>query len=108
MKYRIHSMKPESFRIFNWGDVLPEANRLTETHTFLTNWTVEDAGIRTGLEVVFDRFQSENWSPNGEASDLILAKGLRHTSMSVGDVIEDEDGIFWAVRPAGFAPLEWV
>jgi hypothetical protein len=59
MKYRIHYMKPESFRIFNWGDVLPEASRLTETHSFLTNWTVEDAGIRTGLEVVLDRFQTE-------------------------------------------------
>jgi hypothetical protein len=46
-----------------------------------------------------DRFQGENWSPNGEARDLILAKGLRHTSMSVGDVIEDEGGIFLGCAP---------
>ena len=31
--------------------------------------------------------QGEKWSPKGEARELIKSKGLRHTSMSVGDVM---------------------
>jgi len=34
--------------------------------------------------------QGEIWSPNGEARPLIESLGLSHTSMSVGDVFEDE------------------
>lgn len=47
--------------------------------------------------------QGENWSPNGEARDLIRGLGLKHTSMSVGDIIEDtETGQFYIVDFAGF------
>lgn len=41
------------------------------------------------LEEVFVAMQGENWSPNGEARDLIRDLGLMHTSMSVGDMILD-------------------
>lgn len=36
---------------------------------------------------VFYKMQGEVWSPLGEARPLIRALGLRHTSMSVGDVV---------------------
>jgi hypothetical protein len=31
--------------------------------------------------------QGENWSPNGEARDLIRSNNLSHTSMCCGDVV---------------------
>jgi hypothetical protein len=46
--------------------------------------------------------QAELWSPNGEARPLIYAKGLQHTSMSIGDVIVDEMGKTFVVASIGF------
>ena len=40
-------------------------------------------------EDVFVKMQGEMWSPNEEARSLILAKDLRHTSMSVSDLLFD-------------------
>lgn len=40
------------------------------------------------LEKIFVDFQAENWSPNGEARELINALGLFHTSISTGDIIQ--------------------
>lgn len=42
------------------------------------------------LDEVFERRQSEVWSPKleNEMKDLILQLGLNHTSMSVGDIAE--------------------
>ena len=39
------------------------------------------------LDRIFELMQSEIWSPNGEARYLIESHGLKHTSMSVGDII---------------------
>lgn len=39
-------------------------------------------------DVIFTSLQGERWSPEGEARQLIWNMGLRHTSMSVGDVVE--------------------
>ena len=89
--------------------IIPTIAKLAETHTFLR--TVEIAGIdivdenpEEGLDLVWTQMQGENWSPNGEARPLIEEKGLCHTSMSTGDVIE-HDGKFWAVAPFGFKEL---
>jgi hypothetical protein len=46
--------------------------------------------------------QAKNWSPDGEASDIIEAPGGGHTSMSVGDVIRLPDGA-WHIT--GFVRL---
>jgi hypothetical protein len=54
------------------------------------------------LEDVFQRMQAESWSPNGEAKDRIMELGLHHTSMSVGDFIENEHGDFYRVEGCGF------
>lgn len=61
--------------------------------------------IVDNLEKGFEMMQAENWSPNGEAMKLISGLGLHHTSMSVGDAFEDENGNYFVVGMFGFTPL---
>jgi len=57
----------------------------------------------TPLDNIFGLMQGECWSPDGEARDLIRLLGLSHTSMSVGDLIEDaREGIIYEVARFGF------
>jgi hypothetical protein len=69
------------------------------------------SGIHTA-ELVFDQFQAENWSPNGEARDLIASKGLLHTSMSTGDIVTrpptPRGWTTFIVAPFGFVPIHKV
>ena len=53
---------------------------------------------------IFTLLQGDNWSWNGQAYDLILGKGLDHTSMSIGDVIVIK-GKALVVAPIGFKEL---
>jgi hypothetical protein len=95
--YRVHYMKAESWPRFMLGMELPRRATLSDTHTYLRD--VE----AVSLHDVFHGSQGEIWSPNGEACELIRAKGLVHTSMSVGDVIENtRSGEFWAVAMSDF------
>ena len=96
--YRIHYMKPDFFRDGMIGRK-PDIAKLSDTHAYLR--TVE----AVSLDQVYTFSQGEVWSPNGEARDLIRSKDLRHTSMSVGDVIEDQDGEFFVVASFGFDRL---
>lgn len=58
------------------------------------------------LEKIWILMQGDNWSPNGEARNLIRKLGLKHTSMSIGDLIEDTNtGIFYEVAGIGFNNL---
>jgi hypothetical protein len=58
---------------------------------------------------VFWRMQAEEWSPNGEARDLIRKLGLHHTSMSVGDVARDlESGIYYQCAMVGWMEVKKV
>ena len=58
------------------------------------------------LEKAWEMMQGHNWSPEGEARDLITALGLRHTSMSVGDLIEiPNTGIIYEVQMVGFKSI---
>ena len=70
---------------------------LDEHYRFLTSsWAWDIANLYVWM-------QGENWSPNGEARDLIRYLGLKHTSMSVGDIIQDsETGQYFIVDFAGF------
>ena len=63
-----------------------------------------DNPIQGILAQVYEEFQGENWSPNGEAKELISALGLDHTSMSVGDIINYNDD-FYMVQLVGFKKL---
>jgi hypothetical protein len=56
------------------------------------------------LGPIFGLMQGENWSPRGEARDLIKKLGLQHTSMSVGDVIQIGKNL-WMVDGVGFTKL---
>jgi hypothetical protein len=59
---------------------------LSETHLLL------DQTPETDLDKIYNMYQGENWSPNGEAKELIQNLGLSHTSMCVGDIIKQSDG----------------
>lgn len=54
---------------------------LPKTHQYLV--TV----LAKTKDQVYEMMQAENWSPNGEQRAVITALHLRHTSMSVGDVL---------------------
>lgn len=62
--------------------------------------------VADDLEDVFWKMQGENWSPDGRYRWLIEKLDLYHTSMSVGDVIEDIDADkFYQVDSVGFQEL---
>jgi len=68
-----------------------------ETHAYLKTTEAED------LSDLFYKMQSEVWSPNGEARNVIQALGLSHTSMSVGDIAVDlETDIAHLCMPMGW------
>ena len=106
MDYKVYYMKPSHFRDGICGLNKPTVATLSDTHTFLRTVPIYIVDPMSALERVYYQSQGEIWSPNGEARSLIEEKGLRHTSMSVGDVIEDPKGKFWIVASAGFEPLE--
>lgn len=49
------------------------------------------------LGEVYCLMQGDNWSPHGEANDLIKRLGLKHTSMSVGDLVFDAAQSQWFI-----------
>jgi hypothetical protein len=99
MKYQVWYMKPEFFHDGTFGVRVPNLHDLAATHVH-----VKDIEAR-GLNAVYHDMQGEVWSPNGEARELIESKGLKHTSMSVGDVIVDDVGNAHVVSMIGFMPL---
>ena len=81
------------------SDLLQSVKELIRTGELVYLATVE----ANTPDEAFTRMQGENWSPNGEARPLILGKGLRHTSMSVGDALVDEaTGTYYLCHLAGW------
>lgn len=83
-------MRPEVFRDLTMGsefvlgycrEAMPDPKNLERTHVLVGRIAAEP-------EEVFELMQGDFWSPRGEARHLIERLGLRHTSMSVGDVIK--------------------
>lgn len=108
--FDIYYMKPEYARDGMMGydfcyvaKRLPDPARLDKTHVFLKCLEAEDA------DDVWMKMQAHNWSPNGEARVLIAGKRLRHTSMSVGDVMvardDPEHSVVLMVDINGFTQL---
>ena len=58
------------------------------------------------LDHAWCQMQAERWSPNGEARPLLERLSLSHTSMSVDDVIRDQDGTHWECLDLGWRPIE--
>jgi hypothetical protein len=73
---------------------------LKETHVLIG--TIKGSA---NLDDIFEMMQGENYSPEGQARNLIQQSGTYHTSMSVGDIIENENGIFYLVSGIGFTVL---
>lgn len=90
------------------GTPLLEVSRLQTSHVHLCEIEA------VSLDSVFRQMQGENWpftfvqdaSPNGEARPLLEKLGLTHTSMSVGDVIRDAEGIYWECVDRGWRRIE--
>lgn len=57
------------------------------------------------LDHVFWTMQGHVWSPNGEARPLIRQAGLHHTSLSVGDIVRDDEGVYWLCQNLGWRAL---
>jgi hypothetical protein len=74
-------------------------DKLAQTHVFLCEVPA------ASLEDVYWQMQSENWSPRGEARPLIEKLNLRHTSMSIGDVVQAPGGRFYVCMPSGWQEL---
>ena len=73
-----------------------DADNIEKTHTLLGTVPFQD------VDDVFHKMQGEQWSPEGRGNNLIEQKGLRHTSMSVGDIVELSDGERFMVKPIGW------
>jgi hypothetical protein len=100
-KFEVWYMRPEHFRDGICGLGKPTAADLGATHIRLREIDADN------LEAVFVEMQGERWSPNGEAFGMIKALGLRHTSMSVGDVAIDlASREVWKVARFGFEKVE--
>lgn len=76
---QIWYQKPIKERMFTTEEIDPD--NLRATHTLLGTVACDD------VDRLFHVLQGDVWSPNGEARELIESLGLKHTSMSVGDVI---------------------
>ena len=92
MKFKVYYMKPGWFREGIMG-ARPDLNDLEKTHIHVRDLEGPSIVSNTNeLERIYRIMQAEVWSPNGEARELIESLGLRHTSMSVGDVVVVEGG----------------
>jgi hypothetical protein len=77
----------------NGRDFMMGMKWLSERGVEVTKATLQDTHVKIGTiaetdpEKVYGMMQGENWSPEGEARELISKSGSGHTSMSVGDVL---------------------
>jgi hypothetical protein len=93
--YSVYFMKSEFFsdgiKGYDWlkgHNRVPNPEDLTASHTYLI--TIES----DMLEDVYFKMQGESWCSKGEARELTASKGLRHTSMAVGDIVIDHGSRF--------------
>lgn len=104
-KLEVWYMQPDFFP-FGLQGARPnnDPDNLLWTHIKLgsiPDCNVEKHGEAT-LDQMYMELQGERWSPKGEACDLIQSKGLRHTSMSIGDCFRLPNGDVWIVAREGF------
>src|ERR1700739_226620 len=97
MKYQIWYMKSSFLRGVVGNS--PDPNTLSATHVHLKDIEADNQ------EDALSRMRAENWSPNGEALDLLQSKGLQHTTMTIGDVLGEESDRVNLVTGIGFSLL---
>lgn len=94
--FQVFYRKEPTFRL---DEMLTIAN-LLDSHVYVKDIKARDVGV------AWIKMQGENWSPNGEASEMLKAKGLSHTSMSIGDVFcNKKTGDYSQVDVMGFEYL---
>lgn len=77
----------------NGRDFMMGMKWLADRGVEVTKASLQDTHVKIGTiaetnpEKVYMMMQGENWSPEGEARELISKSGSGHTSMSVGDVL---------------------
>lgn len=85
--------------MYDWDDDnRPDLKNLKETHVLLGKIKERN------LNKIYAAMQGEEWSPGGEARQLIRKLGLDHTSISVGDIIK-VGGKYYFVAEIGFRGL---
>src|SRR6476646_6813079 len=89
-------MKPSFLRCVVGSS--PDPNNLSATHVHLKDIEADNQ------EDALSRMRAENWSPNGEARDLLQNKGQR-TTITIGDVLVDESDAAYLVTGIGFSLL---
>ena len=100
MKRRFEIYYSKNFIDSCMGDQKVDVKNIEATHTYLCGMRAEN------MEAIFAGMQGEVWSPNGEGRPIIESLGLKHTSMSVGDVIHDVvNGKWYKVKNQGFELL---
>jgi len=88
-----------STEVWYWNDeagrdMMMGANWLTKKGQMPTPETLEQTHVKIGTlretnpDKVFSMMQGENWSPQGEARDMVSNSNTGHTSMSVGDIMK--------------------
>ena len=77
---------------------VPDVNNLEATHAKIGSVVAKD------FNYIYDVLQGMYWSPYGEAKNVILDAGAKHTSMSMGDVIKVGDDVYM-VDEVGFRNL---
>jgi hypothetical protein len=88
--FRIYyALQPTFHPSGKYGTPLLTLRGLKSSHVF-----VREVEAMTLNGAVWN-MQGEVWSPNGEARPLIECLGLGHTSMSIGDVAQDPQGVYW-------------
>ena len=94
-----YARRPTFHASGNFGTPRLTVTSLRSTHVLLCEVEAD------GLDEAWRQMQAEHWSPNGEARPLLERLGLTHTSMSVGDVIQDDEGNCWECLDLGWRPV---
>lgn len=102
----VKTKNPTTRLDLSMGHSFAESRGLVIDKAFIDEAYSELGTIQTNSdkEELFHALQAENYSPKGEARELISSKGLRHTSMSVGDILV-MDGTYHFVDAFGFTEL---
>lgn len=77
----------------------------TTLEQFISEWRFVRNVKARSLEETYHYCQGFYWSPNGEANDLIRKLGVKHTSMSISDIIMTAEGELYSVQGVGFKKL---
>ena len=103
---RVWYQKPSFFRDGTMGyEWLVEQNMVPSLATLESTHVLVGTVDTTNTEEVYMMMQGENWSPRGEANGFIRSLGLKHTSMSMGDVVQVGEKLF-IVDSFGFQELK--